>query len=233
MSSYTKITDFGRKDDLAVNDPNKIIQGSEFDAEFNAIATAIASKTETVPVYDPIIQPNTELAQYDYVNPLNNPARIQEDSIYSEVTFIPTDGNNKLYLSSFINYKFDVNVADITSVMQGEFRFFITNLQTNTEFSIPSGNNNNFKFRKDISGTTPVSITPADGAFGSADEIYTHTVDLITTQSFIELAGASNAGYFIQGRVINYTGQTTGNANLDRRFLDFGEIKVKEVVDYE
>lgn len=233
MSNYTKITDFGRKDDLAVNDPNKIIQGSEFDAEFNAIATAIESKTEIVPVYDPILQPNTELEQYDYVNPLNGPARIQNDSIFSQVTFIPTNGNNKLYISSWINYKFDVNVEDITSVLSGEFSFYITNLQTGNEFLLPASNNNNFKFRKDISGTGPVSITPAAGAFGSVDEIYTHTVDLITTQSFIELAGSSNSGYFIQGRVTNGVVSTTGNANLDHRFLDFGEIKVKEVVDYE
>lgn len=44
MSTYTKATNFTAKDALASGNPSKIIRGSEFDTEFNAIATAIASK---------------------------------------------------------------------------------------------------------------------------------------------------------------------------------------------
>ena len=47
MSNYTKATDFESKDDLPSGNPAKIVKGSEIDAEFVAIATAIASKSNT------------------------------------------------------------------------------------------------------------------------------------------------------------------------------------------
>lgn len=48
MSNYTQITDFSVKDALTTGDPEKLILGSDFDAEFAAIATAIASKLDGV-----------------------------------------------------------------------------------------------------------------------------------------------------------------------------------------
>lgn len=47
MSNYTKTTNFTAKDSLASGDPNKVIRGSEFDTEFNNVATAITSKADT------------------------------------------------------------------------------------------------------------------------------------------------------------------------------------------
>ena len=44
MSNYTKATNFTSKDTLAVGNPLKIIKGTEFDVEFNAIADAVATK---------------------------------------------------------------------------------------------------------------------------------------------------------------------------------------------
>lgn len=48
MSDYTKTVDFAAKDALATLDPAKEIKGTEIDTEFNAIATAIATKAEAV-----------------------------------------------------------------------------------------------------------------------------------------------------------------------------------------
>lgn len=47
MSDYSKTTDFGAKDTLPSGDTNKIIRGSEFDTEFDAIETAVATKSNT------------------------------------------------------------------------------------------------------------------------------------------------------------------------------------------
>lgn len=47
MSSYTKTTNFTAKDTLPGGNPNKIVRGSEFDVEFNAIQTAVNSKSNT------------------------------------------------------------------------------------------------------------------------------------------------------------------------------------------
>ena len=46
MSDYTKATNFAGKDALSSGDPQKIIKGSEIDAEYNAIASAISSKAD-------------------------------------------------------------------------------------------------------------------------------------------------------------------------------------------
>lgn len=46
MSNYTYSTNFGAKDALNTGDPNKLIKGVDFDTEFNAISTAIATKAD-------------------------------------------------------------------------------------------------------------------------------------------------------------------------------------------
>ncbi len=47
MSNYTKTTDFEAKDSLPSGDSGKIIKGTEFETEFDNIATAIATKADT------------------------------------------------------------------------------------------------------------------------------------------------------------------------------------------
>lgn len=47
MSNYTKTTNFTVKDSLASGNPAKIIKGSEIDDEFDNIATAVATKSDT------------------------------------------------------------------------------------------------------------------------------------------------------------------------------------------
>ena len=48
MSDYSKTVDFEAKDALAEDDPNKIAKGTEVDDEFDAIATAVATKANKV-----------------------------------------------------------------------------------------------------------------------------------------------------------------------------------------
>ena len=47
MSNYSKATNFAVKDTLASGNPAKIIKGSEIDAEFTNIQTAVATKANT------------------------------------------------------------------------------------------------------------------------------------------------------------------------------------------
>ena len=47
MSAYTKTTNFAAKDALTTGDPNKIVKGTEIDAEYTNIATAVNSKANT------------------------------------------------------------------------------------------------------------------------------------------------------------------------------------------
>lgn len=46
MSNYTKTTNFAAKDSLPSGDAGKIIQGTEFNTEFDDISTAIATKAD-------------------------------------------------------------------------------------------------------------------------------------------------------------------------------------------
>lgn len=53
MSDYTKLTNFAVKDGYTTGNPAKVIKGTELDDEFNAIATAVATKvdsTDVIPV---------------------------------------------------------------------------------------------------------------------------------------------------------------------------------------
>jgi hypothetical protein len=47
MTDYTKTTNFGTKDGLSSGDSAKLIKGSEFDTEFDALATASATKYDS------------------------------------------------------------------------------------------------------------------------------------------------------------------------------------------
>ena len=47
MSNYTKTTNFTAKDALSSGDPDKLIKGSLFDTEFDALVTAIATKANS------------------------------------------------------------------------------------------------------------------------------------------------------------------------------------------
>ena len=46
MSDYSRQNDFTAKDALTTGDPNKLIKGSEVDAEFDALVTAVATKVD-------------------------------------------------------------------------------------------------------------------------------------------------------------------------------------------
>jgi hypothetical protein len=48
MANYTKTTNFSVKDSLASGNPSKIIKGSEIGAEFDNIATAVATKADLI-----------------------------------------------------------------------------------------------------------------------------------------------------------------------------------------
>ena len=48
MTEYVKSTNFTSKDSLASGNPLKIIKGTEFDIEFNSIATAVVTKADII-----------------------------------------------------------------------------------------------------------------------------------------------------------------------------------------
>lgn len=72
MSNYTQIVAYGPKDTLTLNDANKFIKGVQFDGEFQAIATAIASKIDaafTNPTVKTLTVTDATVPTYGIYNP--------------------------------------------------------------------------------------------------------------------------------------------------------------------
>lgn len=72
MSNYTQNTFFGPKDSLSSGDASKLIKGTEFDAEFSEISTAIATKYDSGN-----IATNTEAAALTSDTVLLTPAKFK------------------------------------------------------------------------------------------------------------------------------------------------------------
>ena len=97
MSNYTKTTDFAVKDTLNTGDPDKIIRGSEFETEFDAISTAIATKSDTAgPTF-------TGTLTFETISDgaINVTAFVDEDDMSSDsATLVPTQQSVKAYVDS-------------------------------------------------------------------------------------------------------------------------------------
>jgi len=67
LSNYTRSTNFTAKDSLSSGNPSKVILGSEHDAEYDAIATAIASKLDGIDTQstETVIETGDSVVFYD------------------------------------------------------------------------------------------------------------------------------------------------------------------------
>jgi len=74
MSDYTKTTDFSAKDALASGDPEKLAVGADVDAEFDAIAAAVATKED-----------KTNKGAASGYCPLDGAADVPDDNLQSRV----------------------------------------------------------------------------------------------------------------------------------------------------
>jgi hypothetical protein len=107
MSNYTKTTDFAAKDSLPSGDSNKIIRGSEFETEFDAISTAIASKSDSAgPTF-------TGTLTFETISDgtIGITAFVDEDNMSSDsATLVPTQQSVKAYVDSQVTAQ-DLDVS--------------------------------------------------------------------------------------------------------------------------
>lgn len=96
MSNYSKLTNFTAKDSLPTGDSNKIIKGTEIDAEFVAISAAITSKANSVsPVLTgtPLAPTasagtnNTQIATTAFVNAMVNTSAFTIEEVGTDLLF--------------------------------------------------------------------------------------------------------------------------------------------------
>ena len=97
MSNYSKTTDFEAKDSLPTGDSGKIIRGAEFETEFDAISTAIATKADTAgPTF-------TGTLTFETISDgtIGVTAFVDEDDMTSNsATLVPTQQSVKAYVDS-------------------------------------------------------------------------------------------------------------------------------------
>lgn len=97
MSNYTKTTDFEAKDSLPTGDLGKIIRGAEFETEFDAISTAIATKADTAgPTF-------TGTLTFETISDgtIGVTAFVDEDDMSSDsATLVPTQQSVKAYVDA-------------------------------------------------------------------------------------------------------------------------------------
>jgi hypothetical protein len=107
MSNYTKTTDFEAKDSLPTGDSGKIIRGAEFETEFDAISTAIATKADTAgPTF-------TGTLTFETISDgtIGVTAFVDEDDMSSDsATLVPTQQSVKAYVDSVTT---ELNAQDL------------------------------------------------------------------------------------------------------------------------
>ena len=97
MSNYTKTTDFEAKDSLPSGDSGKIIKGAEFETEFDAISTAVATKADAAGAT------LTGTTSFETLSDgtINVTAFVDEDNMASDsATLVPTQQSVKAYVDS-------------------------------------------------------------------------------------------------------------------------------------
>jgi hypothetical protein len=116
MSNYTKTTDFAAKDSLPTGDSGKIIRGAEFETEFDAIATAIATKADTAgPTF-------TGTLTFETISDgtIGVTAFVDEDDMSSDsATLVPTQQSVKAYVDAQVTAQdldFQANTGGALSI---------------------------------------------------------------------------------------------------------------------
>lgn len=130
MSNYSKVTNFTSKDALATGNPSKIIKGSEFDTEFDAIATSIATKldssgsaanlTDHKFVQRVEATPYTTQGSDNTLVPLDGtiPQQTEMGGPYCTATITPTKSTNRLVIQGHMTLGSNTSNTAVVGVFQ-------------------------------------------------------------------------------------------------------------------
>ena len=225
MSNYSKTTDFAAKDSLPTGDSGKIIRGSEFETEFDAISTAIATKADTAgPTF-------TGTLTFETISDgtINVTAFVDEDNMASNsATLVPTQQSVKAYVDSQLTAQdldFQADSGGALSIdLDSETMTFTGGTGIDT-----SGSGNAVTFAIDstvatLTGTqtltnktltSPVLNTGVSGtAVLDEDDMASNSATQLATQQSIKAYVNSQVAANNELSEILANGNTTGGANI-------------------
>ena len=196
MANYLKATDFAAKDALLTGDPNKIVKGTEYNDEFNAIQTAINSKAN---LESPTFT-GTPKASTAALN--TNTIQIATTAFVANALGALTSDTGSLGLQSADNVAISggtiTGITDLTIADGGTGASTATDARTN--LGVPSLTGTG------TSGTWPISIT------GSAGSISTSVVNAAIAASAVGAVGTYALLYKFSGSSFPGTTYSAGSS---------------------
>lgn len=180
MSDYTKSTNFAVKDGYTTGDARKVVKGTEIDTEFNAIATAIATKVNaTDPVFTTVdINGGT----------IDNTAIGLSTASTGAFTTLAASGNTTVGGTLAVTGNADFTSTGQMRIPRGTTAQRANNKIGSFRFNDTTGS---FEGVKAIAGQTINSITNSS----LVATLTTATAHGLTTGNFVTVSGAVPAAY--------------------------------------
>ena len=213
MSNYTKTTDFEAKDSLPTGDSGKIIRGAEFETEFDAISTAIATKADTAgPTF-------TGTATFATISDgtIAVTAFVDEDDMSSNsATLVPTQQSVKAYVDS-VTTELQAQDLDFQADSGGAL-----NIDLDTETMTftggtgidTTGSGNDVSFAIDSTVTTLTGTQTLTNKTLTSPDVNTPDIDGGTIDGTV-IGGATPAA--VSATTVSATGNITVGGTVDGR----------------
>ena len=213
MSNYTKTTDFGAKDSLPTGDSGKIIRGTEFETEFDAISTAIATKADIAgPTF-------TGTLTYETISDgtISITAFVDEDDMSSNsANLVPTQQSVKAYVDA-VTTELQAQDLDFQADTGGAL-----NIDLDTETMTftggtgidTSGSGNAVTFAIDSTVTTLTGTQTLTNKTLTSPDVNTPDIDGGTIDGTVIGGSTAAAGSFT---TVSATGNITVSGTVDGR----------------
>jgi hypothetical protein len=210
MSNYTKTTDFEAKDSLPTGDSGKIIRGAEFETEFDAISTAIATKADTAgPTF-------TGTLTFETISDgtIGVTAFVDEDNMASNsATLVPTQQSVKAYVDSQVTAQdldFQADTGGALSIdLDSETLTFTGGTGVDT-----SGSGNAVTFAIDSTVATLTGTQTLTNKTLTSPDVNTPDIDGGTIDGTV-IGGATPAA--VSATTVSATGNITVGGTVDGR----------------